>query len=62
MGYFSLIMPTGKGPGWENAIFWDLIPAAIGNILGGICLVALPFWYAPSPSEKNKIKEKSVSE
>lgn len=62
MGYFSLIMPTGNGPGWENAIFWNLIPAAIGNILGGIFLVALPFWYALSPSEKNKIKEKRVSE
>ncbi len=56
MGYFSLIMPTGNGPGWENAIFWNLIPAAIGNILGGILLVALPFWYALTPSEKNKIR------
>ncbi len=61
MGYFSLIMPTGNGPGWENAIFWNLIPAAIGNILGGIFLVALPFWYALSPSEKNKIKNKRIS-
>ncbi|WP_155827792.1 hypothetical protein [Gillisia sp. JM1] len=55
-------MPTGKGLGWENAIFWNLIPAAIRSILGGIFLVALPFWYVLSPSEKNKIKEKSVSE
>lgn len=62
MGYFSLIMPTGNGPGWENAVLWNLIPAAIGNILGGIFLVALPFWYALSPSEKNAIKNKGVSE
>lgn len=52
MGYFSLIMPTGNGPGWENAILWNLIPAAIGNILGGIFLVALPLWYALNPTEK----------
>lgn len=57
MGYFSLIMPSGNGPGWENAILWNLIPAAIGNILGGIFLVALPFWYALSPHQKNKLKK-----
>ncbi|MCM4157965.1 formate/nitrite transporter family protein [Gramella sp. AN32] len=56
MGYFSLMMPAGNGPGWENAILWNLLPAALGNILGGIILVALPFWYALSPSEKEKIK------
>lgn len=32
MGYFSLIMPTGNGPGWENAILWNLLPAALGNL------------------------------
>ena len=63
MGYFSLIMPTGNGPGWENAIFWNLIPAAIGNILGGIFLVALPFWFALNSTEKETIEiEKSTSE
>jgi len=46
MGYFSLIIPTGLGPQWGDAIFWNLIPAAIGNILGGIFFVALPFYYA----------------
>jgi len=56
MGYFSLIMPTGLGPGWTNAVLWNLIPAAIGNLLGGIFLVALPFWYALSPSEKENLK------
>lgn len=56
VGYFSLIMPTGDGPGWENAILWNIIPAAIGNILGGIFLVALPFWYALSSSERNSKK------
>lgn len=46
MGYFSLAMPLGLGPGWINAITWNLIPAAIGNVLGGTLLVALPFYYA----------------
>jgi len=46
MGYFSLSMAMGSGPGWEAAFLWNLIPAAIGNILGGAVLVALPFWYA----------------
>ena len=46
MGYFSLAMASGGGPGWMAAITWNLVPAAIGNILGGTLLVALPFWYA----------------
>ncbi len=62
MGYFSLIMPTGNGPGWENAILWNLIPAALGNILGGVFLVALPFWYALSSSEKEELKNKHKTE
>lgn len=46
MGYFSLIMPSGGGPGWGDAIWWNILPAAIGNLIGGALLVALPFWYA----------------
>ncbi|GMQ93636.1 MAG: formate/nitrite transporter family protein [Acidimicrobiia bacterium] len=45
MGYFSLSMAAGGDPGWGPAIAWNLIPAGIGNILGGTLLVALPFWY-----------------
>ena len=45
-GYFSLIMPTGEGPGWYLAITWNLIPAALGNIIGATLLVALPLQYA----------------
>jgi formate transporter len=45
MGYFSLSIPAGGGPGWVQAFVWNLIPAGIGNILGGTLLVALPFWY-----------------
>ncbi|WP_051510716.1 formate/nitrite transporter family protein [Cobetia crustatorum] len=35
MAYFSMIMPTGAGPGWWDAMRWSIIPAGIGNILGG---------------------------
>ena len=48
MGYFSLSMAMGGGPGWDAALLWNIIPAGIGNILGGAVLVALPFWYALS--------------
>jgi formate transporter len=44
-GYFALVMPGGDGPGWALALSWNLVPAAIGNILGAALLVALPLWY-----------------
>jgi formate/nitrite transporter FocA (FNT family) len=46
MGFFSLIMPTGHGPGWSAALRWNVVPAGIGNIIGGSLLVVLPFWFA----------------
>ncbi|MEM9132247.1 MAG: formate/nitrite transporter family protein [Actinomycetota bacterium] len=46
MGFYSLVGPTGAGPGWGTGLWWAILPAAIGNILGGALLVALPFWYA----------------
>lgn len=45
MGFFSLIQPTGEGPGWGPAFWWSILPAAVGNILGAIFLVALPLWF-----------------
>ena len=44
MGYFSLIQPTGDGPGWGPAMTWSVLPAALGNVFGAIFLVALPLW------------------
>ena len=52
MGYFSLIMPTGRGPGWGAALAWNIIPAGLGNMAGGAFLVALPFWYALDPARR----------
>ena len=46
MGYFSLVMAMDSGPGWSDAFLWNILPAGIGNILGGTLLVALPFWFA----------------
>jgi len=46
MGYFALLLLESSGPGWNEAIFQSIIPAGIGNLIGGTVLVALPFWYA----------------
>lgn len=46
MGFFSLAAPAGEGPGWAMALAWNIVPAGIGNIVGGAFLVALPLWYA----------------
>lgn len=45
-GYFSLIMPTGTGPGWPDAVVWNLLPAALGNMIGAALFVAIPFHLA----------------
>ncbi|MCH7811396.1 MAG: formate/nitrite transporter family protein [Chloroflexi bacterium] len=47
MGYFSIGLIHGDvGVGWGEAIWWNLVPATIGNLIGGAVLVALLFWYA----------------
>ena len=46
MAYFGLISAEGKGPGWWDAIAWNIIPVGIGNMIGGAFLVAIPFSFA----------------
>lgn len=46
MAYFSLAAGAGIGPGWGAALGWNILPAALGNLLGGFVLVAVPFWVA----------------
>lgn len=46
MSFFSLAEHTGAGPGWGDAFAWSIAPAALGNVLGGVFLVALPLWFA----------------
>lgn len=60
MGYFSLAMPAGYGPGWLQALLWNIIPVGIGNMLGGGLLVALPFWFALRPAERSSAIENAA--
>lgn len=46
MAFFSLAEWHGSGPGWIAALGWSIIPAGIGNIIGGTFLVVLPLRYA----------------
>lgn len=46
MGYFSIALIHGDvGTGWGEAIWWNLVPASLGNVIGGGVLVAVLFWY-----------------
>jgi formate transporter len=45
LGYFALSVFGGEGVSLWSALSWNLVPAAIGNVIGGTVLVALPFWY-----------------
>jgi formate transporter len=38
MGYFGLAGPMGLGPGWGEALAWNLLPAGLGNMIGGALL------------------------
>lgn len=51
MGYFALAEWMGQGPGWDVALSWNIVPAAIGNLIGGTFFVALPLWYALKPRQ-----------
>ena len=45
MAFVSLSELSGNGVGWGDALWWAIAPAAIGNILGGMLLVAVPYAY-----------------
>ena len=46
MGYFAIALIHGSaGTTVQQAFFWNLLPATIGNLIGGTVLVALLFWY-----------------
>ena len=55
MGYFATgLIGGGSGVGWGEAIWWSLIPASLGNIIGGAVLVALLFWYTYGKDAKSR--------
>ena len=46
MGYFAVGLIEGDmGTSWGEAIAWNIVPASIGNLIGGAVFVALLFWY-----------------
>lgn len=54
MGFFSLANSEGIGPSWIAAMGWSIIPAGIGNVVGGTLLVALPFWFVWTRSQRRE--------
>lgn len=60
MGYFSVgLINGGSGTGWGEAIWWNIIPASIGNIIGGAVLVAFLFWftYGRRPKDRQSLRQ-----
>lgn len=48
-GYFSIGLFSGNLDGtWNDVVVRTLVPAALGNVLGGAVLVGLLFWYTSS--------------
>lgn len=45
------------GPGWQAALTWNVLPAGLGNIVGGALLVVLPFWFALHPHERQVVSD-----
>ncbi len=42
MGYFSVgLINGGSGIGWGEALFWNILPASLGNIIGGAAAVQI---------------------
>ncbi len=59
MGYFAIgLIHGGVGTGWGEAIWWNIVPASIGNLIGGGILVALLFWYTygQSPAQRHALR------
>ena len=45
MAFFGIAEAQGLGQGWGTSLAWGVAPAAVGNVLGGLFLVAFPFWF-----------------
>lgn len=63
MGYFAIGLIQGDvGAGWGEAIWWNIVPASIGNMIGGGLLVALLFWYTYGQSPRQRRALRRVDE
>lgn len=57
MGYFALAHAAELGPGWGPALLWNILPAGLGNMVGGSLLVVLPFFFALSSGRRREMAE-----
>ena len=60
MGYFSVgLINGGSGISWGEALYWNILPASLGNMIGGAGLVALFFWYTYGrrPQQRQGLKQ-----
>ncbi|WP_226671154.1 formate/nitrite transporter family protein [Metabacillus litoralis] len=56
MGYFSIGIFTNDTYSWYQFLLYNLIPASIGNIIGGAIMVSLLFSFAYKDDIENDIK------
>ena len=55
IAYFSIgLIRGGSGIGWGEAIWWNIVPASLGNMIGGATCVALLFWYTYGHDPKRR--------
>lgn len=60
MGYFAIGLVHGDvGTSWSAAFAWNLLPATIGNLIGGGVLVAMLFWFTfgSDPSQRRLLED-----
>jgi len=63
MGYFSIgLINGGSGISWGEALYWNILPASLGNIIGGSVLVALLFWYTYGRDQKGRQSLRDASQ
>ena len=60
MAFFSLAEPLSLGPGWAAALAWGIAPAALGNVIGALLLVALPLWFVDPRRSADRLDAATV--
>ena len=63
MGYFSVgLIEGGSGIGWGEAIWYNIVPASLGNLIGGSVLVGSLFWYTYGRHAKGRQSLRDASQ